>query len=73
MEEAEAVVEVDRGIAGRWISWELHLKAVEASLPPRVNEACATDDQGMETAKVKGSWLGGRLGGRSSIEDAEQC
>ena len=31
--------------------------------------ACATDDRGSETAEVKISWSGGRLGGRSCAED----
>ena len=41
---------------------------VEALLPPRGREACTTDDRGSETAEVKGSWLGGRLVGRSRAE-----
>ena len=31
--------------------------------------ASGSDERGMETAEVKGLWLGGRLGGRSSTED----
>ena len=41
---------------------------VEASLPPPGRGACATDDRDSETGGVKGSWSGGRLGGRSSAE-----
>ena len=37
---------------------------------PRVREACTTDDQGTETAEVKGSWSGGHLRGRSSAKES---
>ena len=57
------------GIPGRWISREEPLYLVEASLLPWGRGPCATDDRGSETAEAKISWLGGRLGRRSSAED----
>ena len=41
---------------------------MEASLPPQGRGACTTDEQGSETAELKGSWSGGHLGGRSRAE-----
>ena len=59
------------GIPVRWISREQPLYPLEASLPPRGREACATDDRGLETAEVKGSWSGGRFGEISSPEGGQ--